>query len=70
MLKPEKKLNKAQLRWLRVTDSLTFREMNILMERFVLGKTLLDIAEKYNVTNERIRQLETSALKKVSLHSN
>jgi len=65
------KLNREQLRWLRQTGALSFQEMNILMERFLsaIPKTLGEIGNKYNVTTERIRQLEQNALKKITVHS-
>lgn len=69
MKNPSSKLNKQQIRWLRQTGALTFREMNILMERYLLNKTLPEIAQKYSVETERIRQLEENALKKISIHS-
>lgn len=48
------------------------RSKNILKERWLLKKksTLKKLAEKYNLSLERIRQLESSALKKVKILMN
>ncbi|HIH2762383.1 MAG TPA: sigma factor-like helix-turn-helix DNA-binding protein [Candidatus Azoamicus sp.] len=48
------------------------RSKNILKERWFLKKksTLKKLAEKYNLSLERIRQLESSALKKVKVLMN
>lgn len=69
MLEPEKKLNKEQLIWLQVTSTLTFRELTVLMERYVLGYDLPQIAQQYDLELERIRQIENTALQKITLHS-
>lgn len=70
MLEPEKKLNKEQLIWLQVTSTLTFRELTVLMERYVLGYDLPQIAQQYDLELERVRQIENTALHKITLHSN
>lgn len=54
---------------LKCLDSLTEREKDILLLRFGFidgtPHTLEDIGSKYNVTRERIRQIEAKALKKL-----
>ena len=61
-----------------ITQSLADRQREIIFGRFGLGsfkkpQTLAALGEKYGVTRERIRQIETSALKalqsKVAVHS-
>jgi len=64
-----KKLSKAQIRWLRTTRQLSFQEMNMLMEYYVLGVSMPDIAERYKITLERVRQINIQALKKITLFS-
>ncbi len=64
---------KTQLR--KTLNSLTLKEREILELRFGLNDnkpmTLEAIGKKYNVTRERIRQIENKALKKLSrLNSN
>lgn len=70
MLNPEKKLNEKQIIFLQVISSLTFREVDILMNRYILGYNLNDLALKYKIERERIRQIENGALQKITLHSN
>ena len=54
---------------LQVLETLTEREKIILIERFGLcnesPKTLEEIGTELNITKERVRQLETKALKKL-----
>ena len=54
---------------MEVMESLGERERNILKERFGMNKvgdkTLEEVGEDFNVTRERIRQLESKALKKL-----
>jgi RNA polymerase sigma factor (sigma-70 family) len=45
--------------------SLDDREKQIVYERFVDGKTLREIAGKFGLTRERIRQIEDNALRKM-----
>lgn len=45
--------------------SLTEREQDILRRRFVEGKTLEEIGEDYSLLKERIRQIESGALRKM-----
>ena len=55
----------------RALNSLTEREQKILRMRFGLGHqrehTLEEIGEVFDVTRERIRQIETKALQRLSL---
>jgi RNA polymerase primary sigma factor len=52
-----------------VLDSLTPREKKVLMLRFGIGdgtpRTLEEVGKEFNVTRERIRQIEAKALKKM-----
>lgn len=54
---------------LDVIDTLSDREANVIKERFGLigtrAKTLEEIGEEYNLTRERIRQIEAKALRKL-----
>ena len=52
-----------------VLDTLTDREENVLRLRFGLDdgkmRTLEDVGKVFNVTRERIRQIEAKALRKL-----
>ncbi|MBF6606650.1 MAG: sigma-70 family RNA polymerase sigma factor, partial [Chloroflexi bacterium] len=52
-----------------VLDSLTGRERRVLQLRFGLeddrARTLEEVGKEFNVTRERIRQIETKALRKL-----
>jgi RNA polymerase primary sigma factor len=52
-----------------VLDSLTPREAKVLRMRFGVGMstdhTLEEVGKQFNVTRERIRQIETQALRKM-----
>ena len=52
-----------------VLDTLTERERNVLKLRFGLdngrGRTLEEVGREFNVTRERIRQIEAKALRKL-----
>ena len=54
---------------IEVLDSLTTRERNILSLRFGIkdgyGRTLEEVSNQFNLVKERIRQIETKALKKM-----
>lgn len=56
-------------RLMDVLDTLTERERNIIISRFGLldgkAKTLEKVGQQYNVTRERIRQIEAKALRKL-----
>ena len=51
-------------------DTLTDREENVLRLRFGLDdgkmRTLEDVGKVFNVTRERIRQIEAKALRKIA----
>lgn len=65
--KAEAKMLRDQL--LQVLDTLTPRENQVLRERYGLNdshpKTLEEVGRKFNVTRERIRQIEAKALRKL-----
>nr|WP_236953947.1 MULTISPECIES: sigma-70 family RNA polymerase sigma factor [Burkholderiales] len=46
-------------------DSLTPREASVIRERFFSDSSLDEIAEKMEVTRERVRQIEAKALRKL-----
>jgi RNA polymerase primary sigma factor len=52
-----------------VLESLTERERKVLRLRFGLddgrGRTLEEVGKEFNVTRERIRQIEAKALRKL-----
>jgi RNA polymerase sigma factor (sigma-70 family) len=46
--------------------SLDNREKEIVYGRFVNGKTLQEMADKFGLTRERIRQIQDGAVRKMS----
>lgn len=46
-------------------DSLTPREANVIREHFFADSTLDEIAERMEITRERVRQIEVKALRKL-----
>ena len=50
---------------LRMREALNDREYDILVQRFKYEKTLVEVAKVYNVTKERIRQIQVRAIEKV-----
>ena len=54
---------------MEVLDTLTEREQNVLRLRFGLDdwrpRTLEEVGREFNVTRERIRQIEAKALRKL-----
>lgn len=70
---PEQKLERDQLRLTLETGltTLTSREAKVIRMRFGIGlggeHTLEDIGNKFNVTRERIRQIEAKALQKLKI---
>ena len=54
---------------LEVLNSLTPREQKVIMLRYGIedghSRTLEDVGKEFNVTRERIRQIEAKALKKL-----
>ena len=65
--KAEEKMLREQL--LQVLDTLTPRENEVLLMRYGLRdgrpKTLEEVGKEFNVTRERIRQIEAKALRKL-----
>ena len=52
----------------KILDSLTEREADVLRERFGFNgeqKTLQEIGDEYNLTKDRIRQIEAKAIRKL-----
>jgi RNA polymerase sigma factor (sigma-70 family) len=64
---PVRLASHAQARLLleEAINSLTPREANVIRERFFRGESLDEVAEKMDVTRERIRQIESKALRKL-----
>ena len=46
-------------------DNLREREAKILDERFVIGKTQMEIAEELSISQAQVSRLEKSAIKKL-----
>lgn len=69
MLEPIKKLTIAQKRWIKITSSMTFRELSFLIQRYHMNFNLVEISQQANLTLERTRQIEQIALKKITLFS-
>ncbi len=44
-------------------NSLSLRDQDILIRRYILNENLEKIGEKYNMTNERVRQVQEKAIK-------
>ena len=62
----QKEMN--ELLWKEVEDCLTPRELYVIKSRMGYGskvKTLKDIGTEWNVSRERIRQIESKAIKKI-----
>ena len=49
----------------QVLLTLTPREERVIRERFLNGKTLEEVGQIYSVTRDRIRQIESKALRKL-----
>lgn len=49
----------------RALDKLKERERNILMERFIVGKTQMEIAENLGISQAQVSRLEKSAMNNV-----
>jgi len=49
----------------KIMKKLTPREERIIYKRFFEGKTLYECGEDFNVTRERVRQMEVRALRKL-----
>lgn len=64
-----KQITDEQKKWVDMTASLSYRELNILLLKHSSHKTYESIGKAYKLTKERIRQIETEALKKLSLYS-
>lgn len=50
-------------------DALTPREASVIREHFFAGSSLDEIAEKMEITRERVRQIEVKALRKLRQES-
>ena len=61
----EEALQTNQYNLMRLLDSLTEREKNVLLLRFKDRKTLLAVGELLGVSKERVRQIEVRALRKL-----
>lgn len=53
-----------------VLEKLSEREQMIMWSRYAENKTLKEVAKEYNVTTERIRQIEAKALRKLGYPRN
>ena len=69
MKQPIKRLTKEQKRWIKVTSSMTFREMSFLIQRYHMNMNLEEISKQAGLTVERTRQIESIALTKITQHS-
>lgn len=49
----------------KALDKLKERERNILMERFIIGKTQTEIAERLNISQAQVSRLEKSAMNNI-----
>ena len=53
----------------KTINILTPREKKVISKRFFDNKTYKDVGKEFDVTRERIRQIEATALKKILKHS-
>ena len=53
----------------KTIDILTPREKKVISKRFFDNKTYKDVGKEFDVTRERIRQIEAKALRKILKHS-
>lgn len=58
-----KNLYSPKLQW--TADILTPREHEVCVKRCIMSKSLEEVAQEWNVTRERIRQIEAKALRKL-----
>lgn len=65
-LKFKKMIDKdAVMETFQFIDSITPRERKFLELRFIQGKTYEEVGKEFDITRERVRQIEEKALKKV-----
>lgn len=60
-------MNILEQKILETINILTPREKLVISRRLLKDKTYEDIAKEFDVTRERIRQIEHRALKKISM---
>lgn len=60
----------ARLRalWARIADVLDERTVSVLFGRLMEGQTLDDMAERFGITRERVRQIQAAGLFKLRKH--
>ena len=59
----DKKLSRKQEKVINLLHELSLKDQDILIRRFIQNETQKSVGERYNMTNERVRQLEERALK-------
>ena len=61
----EKKLNPHIVGLIETLDELSERERGILIIRFVAKRSLQETGKLYRISDERVRELEEQALRKI-----
>ena len=57
-----KVITKREQRIIHILNELSLKQQDILIRRFIKGETQEEVGKIYNMTNERIRQIESEAL--------
>lgn len=59
-------ITRQELSIIRILHELSQKEQEILIKRFIKNKSQEEVGKDYNVTNERIRQIENKALEVIN----